>query len=370
MKLKKIASSLIICMTVIAGSFNLAFADGANVVTLGVNLSAAQKQQMLDYFGVKKDEVLLLDVTNKEERQYLQGVATEAQLGKATISCSYVEPTTKGGINVKTANLTWVTSSMIASTLSTAGLEHANVLAAAPYKVSGTGALTGIMKAFEDASGEKLDTEKKELASEELVTTGNLGDEIGQEKAAGVINDIKKEVIKDGVSGNTQIADVINNVTNNYNITLTQEQIDQIIALMEKIAKQNYDYNSVKSTLNNVTDNVSAELKNLGETVDGEGFFSSVKNWFSGLFSGGSSGEEGILAKTNDSALGEGAIIDSTDKDIMRTVDDMAKKAGDGLDKAADTAKDLKKKTEDAVDSPEAKGFFASIVDWFKNLFN
>ncbi len=31
---------------------------------------------------------------------------------------------------------------MIASTLTTAGLEDANVIAAAPYPVSGTGALT------------------------------------------------------------------------------------------------------------------------------------------------------------------------------------------------------------------------------------
>ena len=36
----------------------------------------------------------------------------------------------------------------------------------------------------------------KELASEELITTGDLGDEIGQDKAAGIINDIKTEIIK------------------------------------------------------------------------------------------------------------------------------------------------------------------------------
>ena len=59
----------------------------------------------------------------------------------------YVEPTKKGnGINVKTANLTWVTSAMIATTLSTAGIENANVIAAAPFPVSGTGALTGVME--------------------------------------------------------------------------------------------------------------------------------------------------------------------------------------------------------------------------------
>ena len=114
-----------------------------------------------------------------------------------------MEPTNNGGINVKTANITWVTSSMVASTLSTAGMTNANCVIAAVFPVSGTGALTGVMKAFEDATGEKLDEDKKELASEELITTGDLGDKIGQDKATGVVNDIKTEVIKNGTSDTT-----------------------------------------------------------------------------------------------------------------------------------------------------------------------
>ena len=47
---------------------------------------------------------------------------------------------------------------MIASTLTTCGITDANVIAMTPISggVSGTGALTGIMKAFEDATGEPL----------------------------------------------------------------------------------------------------------------------------------------------------------------------------------------------------------------------
>ena len=56
------------------------------------------------------------------------------------------------------------------------------------------------MKAFEDATGNKLDEEKKELASEELITTGDLAEEIGQDKAAGVMNDIKADVIKNNTT--------------------------------------------------------------------------------------------------------------------------------------------------------------------------
>ncbi|GAA0239331.1 DUF1002 domain-containing protein [Metaclostridioides mangenotii] len=385
MKLKKMASSIIVSAMVVLGSFNLAYADGSNVVTLGVNLTPSQKQQMLDYFGVNKDEVLTLDVTNAEERKYLQGVASEAQLGKATISCSYVEPTSKGGINVKTANLTWVTSSMIASTLSTAGLDNANVIAAAPYKVSGTGALTGIMKAFEDASGEKLDETKKEIASEELVVTGNLGDEVGQEKATGVMNDIKSEIIKNGTSDVIQIADTINNITNNYNITLTPEQKKQIEDIMSKISKQDYDYSSMKNTLENVKDNVNEELNNIGEG-NTEGFFTKVKDWFAGLFSGGS-GNVGILNNTNDDALGSNAVIDSTDKDVLNTSNNSSDNANsnsnnssdnntdnstsnsDADQNAGDKDNELENNSNDQNKENQEDGFFTKLVNWVKGLF-
>ncbi|MCC3867852.1 DUF1002 domain-containing protein [Terrisporobacter mayombei] len=346
MKFKKKVSSLLVAMTIIASSIVPSFADGTRVVTIGVNNTAEQRQKIFSYFGVKENEVQVLEVNNKEEREYLGGVATEAQLGTKTYSCSYVEPTNSGGINVKTANITWVTSSMVASTLSTAGMTNANAVIAAVFPVSGTGALTGVMKAFEDASGKKLDEDKKELASEELITTGDLGDKIGQDEATGVVNDIKTEVIKNGTSDVTQIADIINNVTNNYNVTLTDAQIKQITDLMEKIAAQKYDYNSMKQTLNNVSDVVQDNLKEAGKEVGNSGImdsvgglFSSIGDWFSNLFGG--SKDLGILGETKDDMLGSNAVINATDK-----------------------------AAEKLPSSEEVDGFFQKIINWFTGLFN
>ena len=345
LKRKSLSSSLAVVLTL--SSFGFSFADSATVVTLGANLKPEQKQQMLKYFGVNENQAVILEVNNAEERKYLEGVASESQLGKVTISCSYVEPTKKGnGINVKTANLTWVTSSMIATTLSTAGIEDANVVVAAPFPVSGTGGLTGVMKAFEDATGEPLSEDKKELATEELITTGYLGDDIGQDKATGVINDIKTEIIKNGTKDTIQIAETINNTTNNYNITLSSEQQKQIEDLMKKIADQNYDYNKIKETLNNVSDNVDKNLSDMGENINNKGFFDTIKGWFSGigewfgnLF--GQSKDLGILENTNDELLGNNAQIDATDKSAINL-----------------------------PSSEQVEGFFAKIWNWFTGLFS
>lgn len=328
-------------------SLGLVFADGARVVTLGSNLTQKQKDTMLKYFGVNKDEVVILEVNNQEERKYLQGVASEAQLGKKTYSCAYVEPTKSGsGINVKTANITWATPAMVATTLSTAGLTDADVVIAANFPVSGTGALTGIMKAFEDATGKPLEEDKKELASEELITTGDLGDDIGQDKATGIVNDVKTEIIKNNTKDTVQIAETINNVVNNYNVTLTDEQIAKLEGLMEKISKQDYDYSEMKNALESVSNVVNENLSAIGENVntglfDGiKNFFTGIGDWFKGLFSGESDGSS-ILDNTNDSLLGENAQIDATDKSTINL-----------------------------PSSEQVEGFFAKIWHWFTGLFN
>lgn len=341
MVLKKKFISSIVCLSLILGNITCAFADSSKIVTIGADLSDAQKQTVLDYFGVKKDEAVILEVNNLEERKYLQGIASEAQLGTKTFSCAYVEPAKKGnGINVKTANLTYVTSSMIASTLATCGVEDANVIAMTPLSggVSGTGALTGVMKAFEDATGKELSEDKKELASKELITTSDLGDEIGQDEAAGLINDIKADVIKNGTKDTNQIAETINNVTNNYNITLTPSQEKQISDLMTKISEQDYDYNSLKNTFKNVSDAVDKNLQDAGININrSEGFFSSIGNWFKDLFSG--SKDLGILENTNDTVLGDDVKVDATDKDAIKNI-------------------------------ISDNGFWEKIKNWFSGLFN
>ncbi|MEN8078326.1 DUF1002 domain-containing protein [Clostridioides difficile] len=349
MGLKKRISALLICGAIILGNVTPVFADVANVVTLGANLTDEQKQIVLDYFGVKENEVVVLEVNNQEERKYLEGIAPEAQIGTRTYSCAYVQPTKKGSaINVKTVNLTYVTSSMIASTLTTCGITDANVIAMTPLSggVSGTGALTGIMKAFEDATGEPLDEEKKEIASEELVITGDLGEDIGQDKATGVINDIKTEIIKNNTQDTVQIADTINNVTNNYNITLTPEQQQQLESLMAKVAAQDYDYKEMKDALNSVKDVVNQKLDEMGEKVSTgvidsiKEWFAGVGDWFSNLFNNNDK-DLGILETTNDNLLGDDVVVDATDKDAIKL-----------------------------PSSEETKGFFQKIWDWFTGLFD
>ena len=270
--------------------------DTNNVVTLGENLTTEQRDAMYKYFGTSADKVRTIIVTHSDEVKYMEGIATAEQIGNTTNSCAYVEPTNSGGIKVKTANLNFVTSAMIASTLTTAGMENCNVIAACPFEVSGTGALTGIIMAYETASGKKLDEGKKEAAMEELITTGDLADSIGSEEATQVVGEVKEEILdKDkGLTDPEEIGDAVDKIAEKHDVTLTDDQKQQLVSLMEKISQYDYDLDSIKDTLNNLSGKVGAL----------EGVWNSVKSFFVG------SGD-GILNDTDDSALGGNIITDS-----------------------------------------------------------
>ena len=256
---KRILSSIVLGFALAACCVMPAMADSRRVVTLGADLTQDQQNTMLKYFGVNADSVDIIYINNNDEREHLGSYVPLEQIGTKTFSCALVAPTTKGGIQVKTANLSWVTCNMIASTLSTSGVTNCQVVAASPFEVSGTGALTGVIMAYETASDVTLDEEKKDLANEELVTTGNLADTVGQSKATAVINETKLQVIENNVTDIGEINNIVNNVSNNYNVTMSQDQSDEIAALMQKIAQQDYDITQLKATLERVQANVAGD---------------------------------------------------------------------------------------------------------------
>ena len=360
MHMKKMKRTLPVIMAAALCTASLPLAvqaDSSNVVTLGANLTQEQKTSMYEYFGTSADQVETIEVTNADERKYMEGIASEEQIGTRTYSCSYVEPTSDGGIQVKVANLTYVTSSMIASTLTTSGVENCNVVAASPIAVSGTGALTGIMMAYETASGETLDEGQKAAATEELVTTGELADAVGDEAATGIMNDVKEQVIGDGLTDPSEIQDAVTEAAKTYNITLTEDQMNKITSLMENISQYDYDVKALKETLDNLN----------GESG---GFFSNLWDSITGFFGGDTVG--GIINDTKDDILGRDSIVnffenlfgggDDSEEDTSTeeetpadTTEDAAEETtGDTTEETTEDAQTMDDNASESTDTPDS----------------
>lgn len=259
MKKRKLIGAILCSACLIIGSAVPAMADAMKVVTLGADLSAEQQQRMLNYFKVDTNEAQVMYITNADEVRHLSSYIPMEQIGTRTVSCAYVKPTTSGGIKVRTANLNYVTCNMIATTLSTSGVTNCEVVAACPFEVSGTGALTGVIMAYQTASGETLDETKVELATQEMVITGDLGAELGQDEAVNIVNEAKMEVLSNNVQNAEDIYNIVISIAEQNNMLMSSEQLQEIVDLLEQIAQQDYNYEDMKETLENVEANVNGE---------------------------------------------------------------------------------------------------------------
>lgn len=273
---------LLLTLLLVLGIPQTVSAQEESVVSLGANLTQEQRQQMLDLFKVNEDNIKIIEVTNAEERSFLEGLVSDKKIGTRAISSAYVEILDDGkGIVVETHNIDWVTKEMYANAMVTAGLENARVIAAAPFSVSGTAALTGIMKAFEEATGETLSEEAKQAANEELVTTGELGEDIGQDKAASLVKEIKERIIGDKITDPKQIRDIIIEVAGDLNINITQEHIDQLADLMDRISKLDLSVEKISGQL----ENISKSLDKVRETInENKGLVQKILDAIKGFF--------------------------------------------------------------------------------------
>jgi len=240
----------------------------SRVITFGADLTRTQQSMVASEFGVNlaETDVPVVSVTNSEERKYLQGLVADDVLGTRAVSSAMVEMLPAGqGIQVETRNINWVTTDMYANALVTAGVNDARVLVAAPFPVSGTAALTGIFKGFEKATGMALGDRPKKIANEELIRTGDLGREIGKEKAAMLIQLVKERVVAEKARQPEKIRQIIINVAGDLNINLTDRQVDDITGLMQKISSLN----------------LAGQLKNLRTEVERTiAKEQELKNWF------------------------------------------------------------------------------------------
>lgn len=286
--MKKVIS-LILCVLMLGSC--VAFADtieGSRTV-IGADLDADEIAYVYKEFGISQGDVKELTVTNSEEREYLKGLVDESLIGTKSISCVYIEALADGkGLDVQVKNITWCTPDMYMNAMVTAGITDANVKIVAPFNVSGTAALTGIYKAYEDITGKKLDEDAKLVGTQELTVTAELAEEIGSADSAAIVNQLKLILDETKDMTDDQLREEIKKIAEEYNVTLTDSQIDSLISLcrsMEKLdtaalkekVEQVQQYlkdivakqGEIKQFLSNVADTVTEFVNKVVEFIRG-----------------------------------------------------------------------------------------------------
>ena len=253
---------------------------GVPIVVYGADLSAAERESVeesLDVAAEAEVEEVTVDGNdlttyikdgNNKARMYSSAKITRREAGKGLV------------ITIVTQNnITQVTADMYANAMITAGIEDAIVEVAAPKPVTGHSALVGIYKAYE-VSGEKLDTDRTDVANDELnlATKFSEGSGIDQDKVSELLTELKKQIAEQNPATKEDVERIVNEQLSKLNIELSDADRQLLIDLMDKIRSLDIDFSKLSSQLEDMSNTIKEKI---GE-ID-PGFWDKVKEFFSSL---------------------------------------------------------------------------------------
>lgn len=259
-------------------------------LSLGGNLTEEQRNTVLQLMGIDPSELSEYDViytTIDEEYQYLGNYLSSDTIGKRSLSSVVVVKREQGhGINITTKNISYCTVGMYKNALITAGITDADIIVAAPFPISGTGALVGTMKAYAVMTGEEVSEENMDAALNELVVTGDLADTIGDsEQVEEFIAYLKQQIVGRGLKTEEDIRALIKEAGKKFNISLNEEQIRDIVALLQKIGNLDLDIDTLVSQARDLYDRIADIGRSSGFFDKIAEFFRAILDFFKNLFS-------------------------------------------------------------------------------------
>ncbi|MCI5872889.1 MAG: DUF1002 domain-containing protein [Clostridiales bacterium] len=265
-------------------------------LALGADLTDEQRATVLSLMGIDPANLANYDVvyiTNEEEHQYLGSYIDASQIGsKSWSSVVIVEREAGSGLNISTNNITYCTVGMYKNALATAGITDADIIVAGPTGISGTAALVGIFKAYEEMTGEEVDETVVDAALNELVITGQLEASIEgltDEEVEEFIAYIKSVIAENDLSDAASINEVIDEACDKYGVTLSDAERQQIIDLLLKITSLGIDLDGLvdyaQSLYNSYKNGGSSDgvLASIGSFFSNA--FTAIADFFKGLFS-------------------------------------------------------------------------------------
>jgi len=253
-------------------------------VVVGADLTDEQIETVYRSFGMQRGSVPELRLTNAEEHAALSGYLDDAVIGTRSISCVYFELLPEGsGLEVRTENISYCTAEMYRSSLITAGIADARLIVAAPFPVSGSAAMAGVYKAYEDMTGKPLDAEAKTAGTQELTVTQELGDELGsKDSAASIVGELKKILNETSGMTDDEVRQKIRSIAGQYGVRLTDAQVQQLLDLCRTLQKLDPDkltqqVEDVQSTWQKV-ENAKEKVGGFIQTV--KNIFNAIKSFF------------------------------------------------------------------------------------------
>lgn len=252
------------------------------VIALGADLTPEQQATVLGYMGLTAADLpnyKVVYVTNEMEHQYLDSYIDPSVIGTKSLSSVMVTPAEAGhGVLVTTQNINYCTTGMYRNALLTAGVEDADILVVGPTSLSGTAGLIGALKAYEEISGETVTDTTLDTALNELVTTGEIATKsASSEEVEALVAYIKGKIANGELENEDDIRKAIAEGQEKFGVTLTDDEIQQIVDVMLKIKALGLDPNMLLDQAQDLYEKFGDDFVN---HLDEGGFFNSVGSFF------------------------------------------------------------------------------------------
>lgn len=257
---------------------------GVPIVVYGANLTAEQKQTVQKALDVTGDDAVeeitvsgadlvnYISDGNPKARMFSSAKITQRDGGEG-LTIDIVTP----------SNITQITSEVYASAMLTAGIEDALVEVAAPNPVTGHSALVGIYKAYEVSTGEKLDTERTDVANDELNIATQITEATGIDdaKVADLLTSIKQQIAELNPATREDVEQIVSEQLANFKIELSEADRQLLVDLMDRISNLNIDFDQWSQQLSDLSKDIEEKFGSF--ITENEGFWQSVKDFFTNL---------------------------------------------------------------------------------------
>ena len=306
MKIKKYPETVLIIalLAIFSMSFLLtgftanAAGKADEIVVLGAGLNESQRIQTLELLEVDPESGQTVNmVTGADAERYI-GVKYSDTAMISSVKVEFLDKNNGVSTEIVTPDrISKVKSYQYSNAAITAGIYDTLIVVAAVSPVTGNSALTGVYKAAE-IYGIELDADKLEAGNDELITVqiiednnaGNAG--YDSEEFSKALTEIKGQIAelveKEGKDNVTieEITVIVNNVLQQYNINISQADIDRLTSTLEKFKNtiSAEDVQKILEQLQTFGEKTWGMALDLIDRAKAEGWWQQLVDFFRKLF--------------------------------------------------------------------------------------
>lgn len=280
---KKLLAICLVTIFLAVAVIPTGFAGNSDQVVITYGETTYMNQQyksIVDNYFAGKTNVDLNTVESKvitagDVNEISSGYSGKTYNSNQIFSSALLDLNQNGEITVDVDNsINTITPKMYMSALKTAGIQGGHVYVTSPVSATGESALAGIMDCYEEATDVEIPETVKEAANQEISTQAEIieNSNVSADDLSNLVDDVKEKVNEENITDHATIVNIINDYSTNYNINISDSDIENLADTIEQVQLVQDDANAYKEQISDfVNDSISGNGSDslFGFSLDG-----------------------------------------------------------------------------------------------------